>query len=700
VSIHAPSAAETPLLSFAEFDSVNREAIIRLRLAAAVSLIAELILPIYEIFFSAQPDWLAILIQTIWLLLTLALLAATWHPRFVRLWQPAVLLFAIALALSSGILSMKGASLGPFLFLLVLLPVGGACLPWEADWQAGMSAVCVFFGFAFAFLLGWRDGLVISGLSAMMASILGSLLINEGLARQRSRIHIYLHALSRSENKFRKIFETSPSILMIFSVPEGLLVDFNSSCEKTFGFSRSQALGKTALQLGLVTDAAAARAWLDSLKLGDRGSSREAVIFWGPDNQPIHCLYSWTTFELDDHLCVLVAGQDTTARVRAEEELRRNREAMANQERLTAVGELASGIAHDLNNSLNALSLNIELLRGEQDIAPQYRDRLGLLSRIVSDANATIGRLQDFARRRHDRPIKPVNLGEIIRQALEMVHSTLEERSSVAGPSVSVELNLPELPLILGEPAELRQIFLNLLLNARDAMPWGGVIRIGGTFTADAVVITVEDEGHGIPTEFLDRVFDPFFTTKGERGTGLGLSVAYGAMARLGGSINAGNRSGGGAIFTLRFPLAPAATVAIAPRRPSAPVRPRRVMVIDDDAENLNALSALLKARGHSVTTNSSGLGALKELMREDCPIEVVFCDLGMPGLNGWEVARQVKSKSAPPAFYLFTGWAQEIPADDARRRWVDAVVPKPVEPRLLDQLLAVSEPVSMRVEA
>jgi signal transduction histidine kinase/ActR/RegA family two-component response regulator len=692
VTSHAPSAVMAAPPPLPEFDSVNREAITRLRLATAVSLIAELILPIYELGFSGHADWLAILIQTIWFVFTVLLLGVTWHPRFTRMWKPSVLLFATALVLSSGVLSLKGASLGPFLFLVVLLPVGGACLPWEAEWQAAMSAICVLFGFAFGVLLGWHGGLIISGLSAMVASILGSLLINEALTRQRSRIESYVRALSRSESKFRKIFETSPSILMIFSVPEGLMVDCNPACEKTFGFSCSGAAGKTAVQLGLVSDSAGARRWLDSLKLGDRGSLRDAVIFWGPENQPIHTVYSWSTFELDDHLCVLVAGQDATARMRAEEELRRNREAMANQERLTAVGELASGIAHDLNNSLNALSLNVELLRTEHNVPAQYRERLELLSRIVSDANATIGRLQDFARRRHDRPVTPVNLREIIRESLEMVHSTLEQRSSVAGASISVESNLPELPLILGEPAELRQIFLNLLLNARDAMPAGGAIHIGGNFSPHEVVITVEDEGNGIPAENLDRVFDPFFTTKGEGGTGLGLSVAYGAMARLGGSISAGNRPSGGAIFTLRFPLAPAADVGRTPERSPARVEPRRVMVIDDDTENLNALSALFKSRGHSVVTNTSGDGALKELMREDCPIDVVFCDLGMPGVNGWEVARQVKSKPAPPAFYLFTGWAQEIPADDPRRRWVDAVVPKPVEAWLLDRLLAEAE--------
>ena len=214
------------------------------------------------------------------------------------------------------------------------------------------------------------------------------------------------------------------------------------------------------------------------------------------------------------------------------------------------------------------------------------------------------------------------------------------------------------------------------------------MIRIGAGFCAEAVELTVEDEGHGIPPEFMGRIFDPFFTTKGERGTGLGLSIAYGAMARLGGSITAANRAEGGAIFTLRFPIAPSTSDVAVPLL-AQNIPPRRVMVIDDDRDNLEALSALFESKGHSVKAANSGPGALKELMRDQCPVDVVFCDLGMPGLNGWEIARQLKSLPAPPVFYLVTGWAQEIRADDPRRSLVDEVVAKPVEPHLLDRLLA-----------
>jgi PAS domain S-box-containing protein len=672
--------------------SVDAEAIGRLRLGVVVAILTEIILPVVEIACFLRPDWLAIEIQVIWLVFTLVLLAATWHPRFDRIWRPSVLLFAAALIVSGGILSIKGATLAPFMFLLVLLPPGGTILPWEPSWQAGLSSICLVFGLLFSSQFDWQDHLVISGLSALVASILGSHLVSAALAKQRLSINTYLQDLARSEEKFRKIFETSGSVIAIHSIPDGLIIDVNPAWERTFGYNRDEAVGRLPADLALALDGSAFVHLVSSLRIGDAGVEQVPVVFRGRRDNPVHCVYSWTTLRLNGRNCVLVVGQDVTARVQAEEELRHNREVLLNQERLTAVGELASGIAHDLNNSLNALRLRVELMCADSTLLPRHNDSLQLISRIVGDAGSTIGRLQDFARRRHDRPVESVDLNAIIRQSVEIAKSTLEEKNSLLGRSIQVDLELPGLPLVVGEPVELRQIFLNLLLNAQDAMPAGGTIRVTGRREREAVVVWVEDEGHGVPPEHLNRIFDPFFSTKGERGTGLGLSIAYAAMARIGGTISAANRKGGGAIFTLSFSVAPAKPIRNAPHG-TAKIQPRRVMVTDDNRDNLQALSALLESRGHSVIRVSSGPEALERLMQGNFLVDVVFCDLGMPLMNGWEIARRVKSLEAPPAFYLLTGWAAEIPPDDPRRHWVDAVISKPVDANIVDELLAEHEP-------
>jgi PAS domain S-box-containing protein len=671
-----------------QLQSVDQEAISRLRLAVGVAVLTEIILPIVEVAWFLRPDWLAIDIQGIWLVFTLAIFAATWHPRFERIWRPSVLLLATAMIVSSGILSIKGATLAPFMFLLALLPPAGTILPWDPSWQTGMSAICVVFGLLFSSQFDWQDHLVVSGLSALVASILGSHFVSAALTKQRIRISTYLEDLALSEEKFRKIFETSGSLIAIHSIPEGSVVDVNPAWERTFGYKRNETVGRSPAELGLTVDRPEFAEWLGTLRIGDAGVEQVPAVFRGRGQNQVHCVYSWTTLRLNGRDCVLVVGHDVSARVQAEEELRRNREVLVNQERLKAVGELASGIAHDLNNSLNALRLRIELLCADSTLLSRHNDSLQLIARIVRDAGSTIGRLQDFARVRHDRPVESVDLNAIISESVEIAKSTLEEKNFLSDRLIHVETAIPKLPFVLGDPGELRQIFLNLLLNAQDAMPLGGTIRITGAREEGTIVIRVEDEGQGIPPENLHRIFNPFFSTKGARGTGLGLSIAYGAMTRIGGTIYAANRPEGGAVFNLSFPLAHA-TSPRAPLEGSTKVPPRRVLVTDDDLPNLQAFSDLLESKGHRVIRASSGPEALEILLNGDSQIDVVFCDLGMPLINGWQIAQRAKSLAVPPAFYLVTGWGAEIPGDDQRRRLVDAVIAKPIDPRILDNLLA-----------
>jgi PAS domain S-box-containing protein len=669
-----------------QLKSVEAEAIGRLRLATAVSLLAETILPVVEATLFARPDWLAIRIQAIWFVLTIVLLAATWHPRFGLVWKPAVLLFSAGLIVSAGVLSVEGASLAPFMFLLVLLPVGGTILPWEPKWQAGMSTLCLVGGLVFSIQFDWHNHLVISGLSAMIASILGSHLVSARLARQRDNINRSLEDLTRTEEKFRKIFATSGSLIAIHAIPDGSIIDVNPAWERTFGYSRGEVVGKQPEPLGFTPDPATFVEWIGKLTIGDAGAQQVPVVLRAHKGEPVHCVYSWTTLELNGRDCVLIAGQDITARVEAEEALRLNRQVLANQERLKTVGELASGITHDLNNSLNALRLRVELLSGDEALLSRHHATLELISRIVRDAASTIGRVQDFARGADDRPLERVDLNTIIAQSVEIAKSTLEERNSFSGRSIRVEMDLPGLPLILGEAAELRQTFLNLLLNAQSAMPTGGTVRIAGGVQGDTIVVRVEDEGHGIPEENLGRIFDPFFSTKGQHGSGLGLSSASATMARVGGAISAANRPQGGAVFSLNFPTTHSRANHIT-QDYSPNIEPRRVMVIDDDLDNLQALSELLEWKGHTVTRMRSSIKGLEQLTYSS--FDVVFCDLGMPELNGWEVAQRIKCHKDAPAFYLLTGWGSEIRADKSCQDIVDGIIQKPVDPITLDRVLA-----------
>jgi signal transduction histidine kinase len=280
------------------------------------------------------------------------------------------------------------------------------------------------------------------------------------------------------------------------------------------------------------------------------------------------------TSKLPDPKVVLVVAHDVTQQVHSERALAQAQAALVEQEHLRALGEMASGVAHDLNNTLNAMKLRLELLQ-RTEAAPGHSAHLDALVRIVADASTRVRRLQEFSRQRTELIHEQAQLEEVIAEAVEIARSDIEHRAIREGISVRFEVELTRFPPVSASAMDLRYVFINLLLNARDAMPRGGTILVRGGVKDGKAVVTVEDEGTGIPEKHLRSLFRPFFTTKGKHGTGLGLSMAYGVMSRVGGSITAANRPGGGACFTLSFPL-PEHLPAAPPQAPAPPTPARK----------------------------------------------------------------------------------------------------------------------------
>jgi CheY-like chemotaxis protein len=376
-------------------------------------------------------------------------------------------------------------------------------------------------------------------------------------------------------------------------------------------------------------------------------------------------------------------------RVRAERELDQLRESLVQQERLRAIGELASGVAHDLNNTLHAMSLRLSLVEQSQACQAEQGDNIRALSRIVSDAALVVGRLQDFARQRHDRPLESVDVAAVVDEAIDIVRTGIEGQSSLDGAPIRIRTDLPALPPVPGLASDLRHVVVNLLLNARDAMPSGGTIRMLAEQQGKRVVLKVLDEGNGIPAKDLTKIFDPFFTTKGKRGTGLGLSIARGVLARLGGDITAENRPEGGACFTLSFPVATHPSRPPPARPPSIPpVGGRHILIVDDDAESLEATRMAMEMEGQHVDIAQNGRDAI-ERIRLGARYDLILCDLGMPDMNGWHVAREIQDVAPGTAVFMVTGWAQQIAGEDPRRRWVKGILEKPMTlERLRDVLV------------
>jgi CheY-like chemotaxis protein len=310
------------------------------------------------------------------------------------------------------------------------------------------------------------------------------------------------------------------------------------------------------------------------------------------------------------------------------------------------------------------------------------------IKRAADDGAQTVRRLQEFTRIRRDQPFAAVDLNEVLRGALEVTETRWRHDAQARGVVITVETELGALPPIAGDAVELREVMINLILNAVDAMPAGGRLRLVTTADDTEVEARIADTGVGMTEEVRQKLFDPFFTTKGPKGTGLGLSITYGIVSRHGGRVLVESEPGCGATFRLRFPrrsdLGETAVAAAEPAPRSA--RTLRCLVVDDDEAVASALADLLASDGHEATVVSHGAEALRLVGRQ--PPDIVFSDLAMPDMSGWELARAVKATAPALPVVLITGLGVELSPEQCRASHVDAVLAKPVE---LGALMAVA---------
>jgi signal transduction histidine kinase/ActR/RegA family two-component response regulator len=385
---------------------------------------------------------------------------------------------------------------------------------------------------------------------------------------------------------------------------------------------------------------------------------------------------------------VVVMIHDATVHIRAGQEIAHMREAMIQHERMRAIGELASGVAHDLNNTLHAMNLRLSLIEQSEVCRTAQGTNIAALSRAINDGALVVGRLQDFARQQTEPSLDSVDVPAVVTEALEMVRTTIEGETSLGGSPVRIRTHLPRLPAVTAFASDLRHVVVNLLLNARDAMPQGGTIELVGEEKRDRVILEVLDEGCGIPDKDLENIFSPFFTTKGRRGTGLGLSNARAVLERLGGAISARNRPGAGACFTLSFPIASPPRSLHPTRSASRLPRGARILVVDDNLDNLQATKMVMELQEQSVDIAQTGSEAIARISAGS-RYDLVFCDLGMPDMSGWGIAQEIQKLAPGTIVYMLTGWAQQINKDDPRRQWVKGVLQKPMDPERMRDLLA-----------
>ncbi|HMH76548.1 MAG TPA: ATP-binding protein, partial [Candidatus Udaeobacter sp.] len=329
------------------------------------------------------------------------------------------------------------------------------------------------------------------------------------------------------------------------------------------------------------------------------------------------------------------------------------------------------------------------LLERIQDV--KLRQWLKVIERAALDGARTVRRLQDFTGIRRDQPAVEVDLNQVVQQVLETTESIWRQDSRRSGVEIQVETDLTEaLPPVAGDPAELREAFTNLVLNAVDAMPKGGTLTLRTRLADGQVQVEVADTGTGIPEHVREKIFDPFFTTKGPKGTGLGLSMAYGILQRHHGRITVESEEGHGTVFRLVFPVVISGSVEqSAPplAAPAGAVASLHCLVVDDEEEVGEVVADILITAGHTAVTVRSGQDAVGRLGTER--FDVVFTDLAMPGMTGWQVARAVKDRAPEVPVVMMSGFGVEVAPEDLPSRGVDLVLAKPLQ--IQDVLRALS---------
>jgi signal transduction histidine kinase/CheY-like chemotaxis protein len=387
---------------------------------------------------------------------------------------------------------------------------------------------------------------------------------------------------------------------------------------------------------------------------------------------------------------------------RSYEDLRQSQQAVLQQERLRALGQMASGVAHDINNAISPVSIYAEsLLDREPGLSDRARKSLMVIQQCVEDVARTVSRMRDFYRKREPQIVLGrVDVNQIVQGVIELTRSRWKDVPQARGVVVNVRTELGEmLPQIMGAENEIRDALTNLVLNAVDAMPEGGVLTVRTRVddmrpTAPALYLEVIDTGVGMDEDTRRRCLEPFFTTKGERGTGMGLAMVYGMIERHSADLEIESAPGQGTTVRLIFPL-PAMVIDATVQQPvlALPTRSVRILVVDDDPLIIESLSETLRGDGHEVIAadgGEAGINTFLQAQQRGETFAAVITDLGMPYIDGRRVAAAVKGASPSTPVILLTGWGQQLIAENEVPLHVDRVLNKP--PRLRELRVALAE--------
>ncbi len=402
------------------------------------------------------------------------------------------------------------------------------------------------------------------------------------------------------------------------------------------------------------------------------------------------------TAELEDRNRKL--HEEMTERWKAEKEKRTAESQLAQTQRIEALDRFAGGIAHDLNNILYPILINIEELLAESPVESTQHELLEQTMRSVIRQKDLVKKILSFSRRTEEE-LKPVRVIPLVEEALDFLRSTLPS-------TINIRLQVDaSSDLVTGDPTQIQQVIMNLVQNAADSFPTSkGTIEVRLRNThpeptpadqsmkaGDYLELMVKDTGSGIPPDVLNHIFEPFYTTKGfGKGSGMGLSVVYGIVKSHGGTINVQSQPEGGAIFTVYLPIYSGEVhiQAASPESGHVERAKEKILLIDDEEFILSSLQRVLRMSGYRVVAVKDSVEALRLFEREPDEFDLIITDLTMPEMTGVELTRKVQRIRPDMPVVLSTGFNDAISGQEAKSLGVRELLLKPVDTKELRKIV------------
>lgn len=508
------------------------------------------------------------------------------------------------------------------------------------------------------------------------------------------------------EQRYRGIFDHA--IEGIFqTTPEGRYIRANPALARMYGYESAQEMADELFDIGhqLYVRSDRRSEFLLEMETSEKVTNfesqvyrRDGSIIWISENavavrDALGRLLYYEGFVVD--ITQRRAAQEDLLKTRADlekslAELRATQQQMVQTERLRAIGEMVKGIAHDFSNTLSLIVGYGEMLQRkcrQPDSSQECSEYAQIIVTAALDAAESVHRLREF-----HRPTQPnerkagVSLNGVVEQAVAFSRPRWEAESSGRGAPIDIKKFLGDVRPIVGNSGQLREMLVNLIFNAVDAMPQGGEITIATKAGGDRIELIVADTGVGMTEEVRRRCIEPYFTTKGLRGMGLGLAMVYGAVERHEGAMKIESAQGRGTRLTFSFPVG---SMEATEERSADEARrsPLRILVVDDQAVQAELLAHALERDWHTVTVAANGREALEKFDRKE--FDLVITDKVMPEMNGDQLAVAVKSREPDTRVIMLTGFGSADESEEHMEDFIDRVIAKPMAFSDLRQVIA-----------